>query len=139
VATVRTKVLEYAASVDRAGRISAEGSAPVQLGEEWTPEHLLLAALGRCSLASLVYHAKRAQLDAVGSASAHAVVTRREEDGRYAVVDVECALEVDVDPEPPGEGLAALVAKAERDCFVSASLVAKVRYRWRVNGRELGT
>ena len=29
-----------------------------------------------------------------------------------------------------------LIAKAERDCFVGASLVAKPSYRWIVNGRE---
>ena len=30
--------------------------------------------------------------------------------------------------------LAALLAKAERDCFVGASLKPSPRYRWRVNG-----
>lgn len=133
----RAKVFEHAASVDRAGRISAEGGAPFPPPNEWTPEHLLLAALCRCTLASLAYHARRAGLDCAGAASAHSLITRRESDDRYAVVEVACSLDVDVDPEPPGEELAALVAKAERDCFVSASLAVAPEYSWRVNGRDL--
>ena len=34
--------------------------------------------------------------------------------------------------------LAELIAKAERDCFISASLTTKPRYRWTVNGRTTG-
>jgi uncharacterized OsmC-like protein len=139
VAATRAKVFDYAAAVDRAGRVSAEGAAVTQLERAWTPEHLLLAALCRCTLASLAYHARRAGLDIVGSASAHGRVTRREDDGRYAFVEVECAVDVDVDPEPPGEELEALLAKGARDCFISASLVAPTSYRWRVNGHEAAT
>lgn len=135
---VRAKVFEFAAAADRAGRISAEGRAPVELEEGWMPEHLVLAGLGRCSLASLRYHAARAGLDLVGSASARGKVTRREQDGRFAFVEIDLALEVQLDPLPPEAELAALLAKAERDCFVSASLRAAPRYRWRVNGREIG-
>ena len=31
----------------------------------------------------------------------------------------------------------ALLEKAERDCFVGASLTARPRYTWLVNGREV--
>jgi organic hydroperoxide reductase OsmC/OhrA len=139
VATARAKVLDYAAAVDRAGRFTAEGSSLLELDPVWTPEHLLLAAVCRCTLKSLAYHARRAGMDVVGSASAHGRVTRREEDGRYAFVELECAPDVELDPEPPGEELEALLAKAARDCFIAASLVTKTAYRWRVNGREVET
>ena len=134
----RAKLFEHTASVDRAGRISAENGGPLALHDAWSPEHLLLAALCRCTLKSLAYHARRANLDVVGSASARDVVTRREEDGRYAIVELSCSLDVEVDPEPPGEELEALLAKAQRDCFVSASLAVPTEYRWRVNGRDVG-
>ncbi|MFN2468324.1 MAG: OsmC family protein [Gaiellaceae bacterium] len=133
----RAKRFEYAASVDRAGRISAEGGAPLALAEEWSPEALVLAGLGRCILTSLGYHARRAGLDAVGAAGAAGAVTKREADGRYAFVEIQCRLDVDLEPAPPGEELQALLAKAERDCFVSASLTVAPRYVWRVNGEDV--
>jgi uncharacterized OsmC-like protein len=137
VSTVRAKRFEYAAVVDRAGRVSAEGGAPVALGDEWSPEALVLAGLARCTLKSLAYHAGRENRDAVGSAAAEGAVRRRESDSRYAFVEVRCALDVDIDPPPPGDELLALLAKAERDCFVSASLTVATDYRWRVNGEQV--
>ncbi len=131
------KRFEYAAAVDRAGRVSAEGGVAVELPPEWSPEALVLAGLARCTLASLAYHARRAELDLVASASASGAVTRREADGRYAFVELTCRIEAEVDPAPPGEELRALIAKAERDCFVSASLTIRPRYLWRVNGEQV--
>ena len=128
----QAKRFEYAVEIDRAGRVLAEGRAPLEVEEAWTPEHFLLAALGRCTLASLAYHARRAGLTAVASASVSGLVTKRESDGRYAFIELDCALDAAVEPEP--EDVPALLAKAERDCFVGASLTVPPRYRWRVNG-----
>jgi uncharacterized OsmC-like protein len=101
---------------------------------------LLLAALVGCSLKSLRYHAKRGSID-VRSASggARTLVTRRETDGRYAMVETEVELAVAIDPEPDPTALAELLALAERDCFIGTSLTAKPDYRWTVNGRTPGT
>jgi hypothetical protein len=65
-------------------------------------------------------------------------VARRDEDGRYALTDVTVALDVELAPAPTGEALGELVAKAERDCFVAASLRSAPRYEWTVNGARLG-
>jgi len=90
----------------------------------------------RCLLASFRYHAKRASLEITDvSGSAHAMVTKRESDERYAFVETDLALAVAIDPEP--DDVAELLARAERDCFVGASLTAKPRYRWTVNGRTI--
>jgi organic hydroperoxide reductase OsmC/OhrA len=133
---LEAKRFEYAASVDRAGRVSADGGAPVALGDEWAPEHLVLAGLARCTLASLAFHADRAKLDFIASASVAGVVTMREEDERYAFVEIDCRLEVELERELPGDELQALIVKAERDCFVGASLTVTPRYRWRIDGRD---
>ncbi len=131
------KRLEFAASVDEEGGLCAEGKESLDPGDTWTAEHLVLAALCRCSLASLRYHARRASVDVSGRASAHGLVTKRDADGRYAFVEIECAVEVDA-PELTGDADAAeLVAKAERDCFIGASLTATPRYEWRVNGARV--
>ena len=126
------KRLEYAISVDRGGRLLAEDRAALETPEEWTPEHLVLAALARCSIASLLYHARRAGIEAAAGASAWGVVTKREEDGRYAFVEIDCRIDVELDVPESGPG--ELLAKAERDCFVGASLAIKPHYEWRVNG-----
>jgi organic hydroperoxide reductase OsmC/OhrA len=133
---VKAKTLRYSAAVDRAGRLSAEGGAPVELGEEWSAEALLLAGLVRCTLTSLAYHARRARVDVIGRGSAAGSITKRDEDGRYAFVEIDCQLDVELEPGPRDGELEALLAKAERDCFVSASLRIAPTYRWRVNGRE---
>ena len=135
----RAKVLEFSVSVDAEGRVSVPGSPPRELPAEMTPEDLVLAGLARCALASLSYHARlsggsEARLE---KAEVGGKVTRRDEDGRYAFVDVECRLEVALEPPLAPEEVATLVAKAERDCFVGASLASPPRYRWQVNGAEI--
>jgi len=129
------KVFEYRTSIDAEGALCAEERHPLDPGEEWTPEHLLLGALSRCTLSSLRHHADQAGLQARGAAWASGVVTKRESDGRYAFVEIQCGLDVAV--EPPPDDPAALVALAERDCFIGASLTVKVEYEWRLNSALL--
>ena len=132
------KTFAYAASLDRAGRLSAEGGEPTEVTAGSKPEHLVLAGLLGCTLASLRYHARRFGIDdLVGSGSASGRVTRREEDGRYAFVEIDCSLEVELDPALPTDDLAELLAKAERDCFVGASLTSPPHYSWSVNGQPV--
>jgi organic hydroperoxide reductase OsmC/OhrA len=107
---------------------------PVHAEPDWTAEHLVLAGLARCSLTSLEYYAKRANIGVQGSASAEGVVTKREEDGRYAFAEIECGLDVELSPKPQAEDLKELLEQAEWGCFIGASLTVKPRYEWRVNG-----
>ena len=132
------KRFEYAASLDGHGRLLADGGSPLEPGAEWSPEHLVLAGLMRCTLKSLTHHAEQRSVSVRGGAVAEAVVTKRDGDGRYAFVEVECGLDVQLEPLPDGEALAELLGLAERDCFVGASLTARPRYEWRVNGEVVG-
>lgn len=136
--TAPARELRFAIDLLPTGELRDENGTRLEVPPEWTPEHLLLAALGRCSLASLRHHADRAGL-AVShiSGSTRALVTRRDSDGRYAVVEAQVELAVEIEPEPGTDELADLIAKAERDCFVGASLVVKPHYDWTVNGRTL--
>ncbi len=126
------KRFEFSASIDREGSLCAEDRERLDPGETWTPEHLVLAALCRCTLASLRFHAGEAGVRSAGTAVARAVVTKRESDGRYAFVEVECDLDVTLDPAPTDAQ--ELLRLAERDCFISASLTEPTRFEWRVNG-----
>jgi organic hydroperoxide reductase OsmC/OhrA len=129
VAEPRAKVREYTASVGADGRVNALGESLLP-PESWAPEHLVLAGLVRCSLTSLSYHARRVGIEVIGSGQASGTVTRREADGRYAFVEIACRLDVELAPPPDDQE--ALLAKAERDCFVGASLTAKPIYVWNV-------
>ena len=104
--------------------------------KEWSPEHLVLTGLCRCVLTSFRYHARRAGHEPVSSGTAHAVVTRREEDGRWAIVDTHLDLAVTLEPVPDADDLRALIFKGERDCFIGASLTVKPDYHWTVNGED---
>jgi organic hydroperoxide reductase OsmC/OhrA len=133
----KAKEFRYAIALNRAGSITADGRSPLDLDVAWTPEHLLLAGLARCTLQSLRFHAEPAGFDFLASASAAGVVTKRQEDGRYAFVEIDVGLDLELEPFPPGDELRALIERAERDCFVGASLDPPPRYRWRINGEEL--
>ena len=111
------------------------GAIPSEEGP-WTPEHLVLAGLCRCTLTSFRYHARRAGFEPVATASAHGVVTRREQDGRFAFVEIRVDLDVAL-AGAAADQLRELVVQGERDCFVGASLTAKPAYHWNVNGKEL--
>lgn len=133
----RPRVHEFDVTVDR-DRVahSALGGSPLPREAEWWAEHYVLAGLVRCTLASMDYAARRAGSNATGSGSAHGVVTRREEDGRYAFVEIEASFEVQLAPVPDQEALQGLLELAEKGCFVGNSLSAKPTYRWVVNGVE---
>ena len=134
----RPRVLEFDVTVDRAGDArSALGGSPLPREVEWWAEHLVLAGLVRCTLASMDYSARRAGLNSKGVGSAHGTVTKRDSDGLYAFVDIETTLEVDLAPAPEPAALRELVMRAEQGCFVSNSLTAKPRHRWIVNGHEV--
>ena len=64
-------------------------------------------------------------------------MTRREEDGRFAFVEIRVDLDVTMEDAPPREDVRELLEKGERDCFIGASLTVKPDYRWTVNGEEI--
>ncbi len=133
--STQAKTFEFAVSLDESWNATSERGGPVLLGEDgsvWTPEHLLLASLARCSLGSLRYHCRRAGIEAVSSASARGTVTRRDSDGRFAFVEITVEADVSFSPRPDEAAVGELLGKAERDCFVGASLTAKPTYEWRV-------
>lgn len=133
---VKAKQLRYAVDLSASGDLTDENGVVLDAPTEWSPEHLLLAALVGCSLKSLRHHAKRGGVDVrSASGSARTLVTKRETDGRYALVATDVELAIEIDPEPDPTALAELLGLAERDCFIGSSLTAEPSYRWTVNGR----
>jgi organic hydroperoxide reductase OsmC/OhrA len=127
----RAKVFEYAAEVDRDGRMTVPGGAQIDSPEGWSADHLLLAALVRCSIDSLVYHAHRAGHEVEAQGQAQGTITKATDEDRYAFVSIGVRIEAQLTPRTtePSE----LTEKAERDCFVGASLNVKPTYDWQLS------
>jgi organic hydroperoxide reductase OsmC/OhrA len=125
---------EFRYTVDLGETLRTEDGTPLGDSVSWTPEHLLLAALIRCTLKSLDFHARRAG-NAVASerATGRALFTKRGSDGRYAAAEIDLELAVELRTQPGEDELRDLLAKAERDCFIGASLTVKPRYDWTVS------
>lgn len=134
VVGAKPKEFRYAVDLADGGVVRTEDGTPLGPGPEWTPEHLLLAGLLHCSVKSLRHHAKRAGIEVTrASGSASTLFARRESDGRYAVAELDVVLDIGLVPAP-GEGeLVELLQKAERDCFIGASLTVKPTYVWNVS------
>jgi organic hydroperoxide reductase OsmC/OhrA len=132
---IRAKHFEYWISLDEDGSLLAEGE-PVDL-REVSAEHLLLAALARCSISSLEYFAKQRDVAVTATAYAAGTITLRSEEDRYGFTNIDCRMEVELEGELDDDQLRKLIESAEWGCFVGASLDPAPRYKWRVNGRDL--
>ena len=132
----RRKRKEYAVALDTGDRVSTERGEPARFGDDWTPEHLVLAALARCVVTSLHHQLRRDGLQGAASAEATGAVFERE-DGSWGFVEVACTVDVELPDPPEDAALADLLRRAERGCFVGASLDPRPRYAWRLNGADV--
>ena len=131
---VVSKELRYAVTLSPDGHFQSEDGDELDVAGSWTSEHLMLAALVRCTIESLRYSAKKAGTSVAGtSGSARALVRKRDKDGRYAIVRADVALDVTLDPKPARPVIADILTWAERGCFIGSSLTAKPVYRWNVS------
>jgi organic hydroperoxide reductase OsmC/OhrA len=125
------KVLEYAVGLDTAGRMTIPGGGQFVPPEGWSADHLLLAALVRCSIDSFAYHARKAGHELTASGEAQGKITKSGDDGRYRFVEID--VRIDAQLTPRTNEVDDLIEKAERDCFVGASLTLKPEYQWHVS------
>jgi organic hydroperoxide reductase OsmC/OhrA len=133
---VKPKLRRYAIAVDATGRPAHEEGGALTWDGAWTPEHLLLAALARCSLIALEYHARRESLEVEATAAASGVVGPRD-DGAWGFLQIECRIEASFPPDADPARFRPLAARAERGCFIGQSLTPKPRYHWTINGEEI--
>lgn len=128
---VTGKTFQYAVELDGGGRLTIPGGGQFVPPEGWSADHLLLAAVVRCSVDSFAYHARRAGHEVAATGSAHGTIMKTGADGRYRFVTIGVRLDVQLTPRvsDPSD----LIAKAERDCFVGASLALAPEYEWHVS------
>lgn len=135
---VTARVIEYDVIVDRDRTArSGRGGSAIPAEETWAAEHLVLAGLVRCTLSSLDYSAGRAGIEVAASGRAHGAVTKRDDDGRYAFVRIDVHFELKLAPATDPAAVKELVARAEKGCFVGNSLIARPRYHWTFNGKQI--
>ena len=116
------KTLEYAVELDEGGHFTVPGGGQFVTPEGWSADHLLLAALVRCSIDSFAYHARRAGHTVAGSGSAHGTITKAGDDGRYRFVAI------DVSPEAlaVASANAEALGLADRVTFRQGSLLESI-------------
>lgn len=125
------------AGVSRSGDRAPLDTAPPEEfpggdGTVWSPEHLFLAAIQSCTMLSFLAHCAHNGIEVVGyRARTTGELTRREQDRRYAFTGVQMTVLATVAGGHAGAARE-LTAKAERDCFVSASTTAAVEVDWRI-------
>ena len=119
----------------RAGRVTDEGLPPLVVtpppefsGEagQWTPEHLLVAATASCMMATFLAVAEASQLEvAYYRSKAFARLEKVPGEG-YRFTEITLVPEIGLAGEEI-EKAQKVLAKAEKNCFVSKSLRATVR------------
>src|SRR5512135_888670 len=95
---VAAKTLEYAVELDEGGHFTVPGGGQFVTPEGWSADHLLLAALVRCSIDSFAYHARRAGHTVSGSGSAHGLITRDGADDRFRFVEIDVSIDAQLEP-----------------------------------------
>jgi nucleotide-binding universal stress UspA family protein/organic hydroperoxide reductase OsmC/OhrA len=124
---------QIATTIDSTGRMRPDGGAPSRPGQDWRPEHLLLAAVAPSALDSLVHQAALAGLEAHGGAAASGALVNDE--AAPPIEDIACRVEASIRPARAIAEIERLTAEAERGCRLGAALAAPPRYEWVVNGR----
>jgi organic hydroperoxide reductase OsmC/OhrA len=146
VVAIQAKTFAYTVALEHeAGRIGAlqagdrpaiatapPGDFPHGDDGRWSPEHLYLGSLASCTMLSFLTHAEHGGLEVLDyAAEIEGTIMRRAEDGRYAFVYVRHRPRVRV-PAGQREAARAIVGKAERDCFVTASTNADIQVDWEI-------
>jgi len=145
--TLQTRVFRYETELEWQGARRAEVRAPGRpalhvtppegfpgsdIGH-WNPENLFMAALQSCTMLSFLAHCAHNGVEVISyHSTAAGELTRRDDNLRYAFREIGMIVSVTV--AGGHHGLAqSLTAKAERDCFISASTNAEIEVAWRIN------
>jgi peroxiredoxin-like protein len=119
----------------RAGRAEADGLPPLEISAPpefsgqpgiWTPEHLLVAATASCLLTTYLAIAALSKLETLAwRMRAYGRLEKVPGEG-YRFTEITLAPEIEVAAEDV-ERAEKVLAKAEKGCFISNSLRAKVQ------------
>jgi organic hydroperoxide reductase OsmC/OhrA len=116
-----------AATLEAAGRQPIDGGAPPEFGGRdswWSPEHLLLSALGLCLMTTFQAFARKARLPVLRyDCWAEAILDRTDKGLAFTALGLR--VEVEVEPAD-SERAPTLLASAKKHCLVANALAVPV-------------
>jgi peroxiredoxin-like protein len=95
-------------------------------GHIWTPEHLLVASVNSCYMATFVAMAEYSSLELVSFSSSAVGKLEKAERG-YVMTEITLRPKLVIKHEYDTERAQRLLEKAEKNCFVSNSIKGSVR------------
>jgi organic hydroperoxide reductase OsmC/OhrA len=122
-------------STGRRGRMSAPGKPEMDVGSPpefkgepgvWAPEELLVGALNTCLMLTFVSFAQNKGLQFVAYESA-AEGLLENVDGKYRIAEVSVQPSLAVKSQADLEVARAIMDDVEENCFISNSIVSKVK------------
>jgi organic hydroperoxide reductase OsmC/OhrA len=122
-------------STGRRGRMSAPGKPEMDVGSPpefkgepgvWAPEELLVGALNTCLMLTFVSFAQNKGLQFVAYESA-AEGLLENVDGKYRIAEVSVQPSLALKSQADLEVARAIMDEVEENCFISNSIVAKVK------------
>jgi organic hydroperoxide reductase OsmC/OhrA len=122
-------------STGRRGRMSAPGKPEMDVGSPpefkgelgvWAPEELLVGALNTCLMLTFVSFAQNKGLQFVAYESA-AEGLLENVDGKYRIAEVSVQPSLALKSQADLEVARAIMDDVEENCFISNSIVAKVK------------
>jgi peroxiredoxin-like protein len=119
----------------RSARVSSEGlpeldvSAPLEFSGEpgvWTPEHLVVAATASCLMTTFLAIAEMSKLSVASYESKAIARLQKVPEEGYRFTEIKLMPQIGV-AEEDREKAQKILAKAEKNCFISNSLRATVQ------------
>lgn len=93
----------------------------------WTPEHLFVASVNACFMATFVAIAEMSKLDVTGFTSTAVGKLEKTAGFGYRISEVVLKPQVVLRSDRDIERASRLLVKAERNCFISNSILSQVR------------
>lgn len=117
-----------------------EVAAPPEFqGQEhtWTPEHLLVASVNSCFMATFVAIAEYSKLELLGFSSSAVGKLEKAEGPGYSISEITIKPKLIIKHEQDTERAERLLEKAEKACFVTNSIKGTVKLEPEIQFEEI--
>ena len=103
----------------------------------WTPEHLFVGSLNSCYMATFIAIAELSKLDVVSFISTATGKLEKTEGFGYRINEIVLKPKLIVKRESDAERAQRILEKAERNCFISNSILTEIRLEPEIDFEEV--
>ena len=103
----------------------------------WTPEHLFVASVNSCYLATFIAIAEMSKLDVVSFTSTAIGKLEKTEGNAYRITEIILRPRLVIKQESDTERAERILQKAERNCFISNSILTKIKLEPEIDFEEV--